>query len=89
MIIMNWGTRNKRISETLKGRKRPSEIFAKLRRPIEAVNPINGIIIYTFSSISEAERSGFSRTAIKACCQNKYWNKKGKNIYRDLIWRYA
>lgn len=84
----NWGTRNKRIADALKGRKRPSEIFEKLRRPIEAVNE-DGTIVYTFVSISEAERNGFSRTAIKACVNNRYWNNKGKNIYKDLIWRYA
>lgn len=84
----NYGTRNKRVSESLKGRKRPPEIFETLRRPIEAVNE-DGTIVYSFISISEAERNGFSRTAIKACVRNKYWNKKGKNIYKDLIWRYA
>lgn len=84
----NWGTRNKRVSETLKGRKRPTEIFEKLRRPIEAISE-NGAIVYKFVSIAEAERNGFSRTAIKACVKNRYWNNKGKNIYKDLIWRYA
>ena len=84
----NWGTRNKRIADALKGRKRPLEIFEKLRRPIEAVSE-NGTIVYKFVSISEAERNGFSRTAIKACVNNRYWNNKGKNIYKDLIWRYA
>lgn len=84
----NYGTRNERISASLKGRKRPSEIFEKLRRPIEAVSE-DGTIVYRFVSISEAERNGFSRTAIKACVNNRYWNNKGKNIYKDLIWRYA
>lgn len=84
----NWGTRNKRIADALKGRKRPLEIFEKLRRPIEAVSE-NGTIVYRFVSISEAVRNGFSRTAIKACVNNRYWNNKGKNIYKDLIWRYA
>lgn len=85
----NYGTRNKKVAETLAGRKRPPEIFEKLRRPIEAVSPEDGAIVYSFTSISEAERNGFSRTAIKACVKNRYWNNKGKNIYKDLIWRYA
>lgn len=84
----NYGTRNERISASLRGRKRPSEIFEKISKPIEAVNE-DGEIIYSFISISEADRNGFSKTAIRACCKNKYWNKKGNNFYRGLIWRYA
>lgn len=72
---LNYGTHNKKISETLKGRR---------IKPVVAVvakNIMNGNIMH-FDSISDAERKGFCHSNIIACCKGR------RSKYKGYYWTY-
>lgn len=74
----NWGTRNKRMGEKLKGntnsRFKPKMVGAYK----------DGKLVMTFPSTREAQRNGFNATAICFCCNGK---KKYKT-HKGYEWRY-
>lgn len=87
-----------KVSAALKGRKQSPEHIAKKAaaltnhpkrsKTVQALDKITGEVVMEFPSIMEAQRQGFSRSHISACCRNCYSTHKG-NIYKGLIWRYA
>lgn len=70
----NWGTRNKRISNTkINGKKSKSVIAIK----------DNSIVIY-YPSTREAGRNGFQQSHIGKCCRGEHQTHKGyKWMYLD------
>lgn len=83
----NYGTRNERMSKSLKGHIVPKDTIMKLRnssRNKKIVQyDLNNNIIATFISISSATRAGFSNKHIIDCCKGR------KEIYKGFRWRYA
>ena len=78
----NYGTRNRRVSESLTN-------YNSKSKPIQQTDAKTGEIVAVYPSIREAERVGnFDSGAVSACCQNKYM-RKGNNIYKKYLWRYA
>lgn len=52
-------------------------------KPVEAINPETGQIVYRFDSTASAGRAGFSPGAISNCCNGKAKTSRG------LYWRYV
>lgn len=48
---------------------------------------LNGELIMSFPSASEAQRQGFNKGNISACCRNCF-HREGNNIYKGYEWRY-
>ena len=68
---INYGTRNKKISEKLKGKKHSEEHIKKLSKPVFSVNKESGLIMW-WESIREAERcTGINKGNITRCCKGK------------------
>ena len=77
----NYGTRNQRVAEKLRGRKQSEEHIkkraekytnnSKLSKPVIAIHKINGLIL-EFSSTHEASRqTGINQGNIVSCCNGK------------------
>lgn len=47
----------------------------------------NGELIMIFPSVGEADRNGFKKSNVSACCRNCF-NKEGNNKYKGFEWRY-
>ena len=85
----NWGTRNKRSADALRGRKRPYVAAAKrgkyntkCSKAVQALDK-NGNVVMEFPSAAEAERQyGFSQGNISQCCNGKL------KSYKGYIWRF-
>lgn len=74
----NYGTRNEKISEALKGRKKSPEYLRKRSKPVTAFNPVTGQIVGEFPSATIAERAyGFSQRRISECCTGKHYTHRG------------
>ena len=78
---INYGTRNKRSAEKLKGKKHSEETIKKiaekmtnnpkLSKPVYSVDKESGLIMW-WQSASEAERcTGINKSSITQCCQGK------------------
>lgn len=72
----NWGTRNKRIADSMLNGKRS--------KAVQAIDPKTGQVVLEFPSTAEAQRKGFDSRHISACCRGE---KKYKS-HKGLIWRY-
>ena len=84
---INYGTRNKKAGEKLRGRKHSEEhnrkIAEKLSKPIYGINKVNGLIV-EFPSTQEAERiTGIDHSSIAKCCKGKLKSAGG------FYWMYA
>ena len=84
---VNYGTRNKRIAEKIRGRKLSEEhkkkIGKKNSKPVFSVDKKSGLIMW-WQSIMEAERcTGINQGHICACCNGKRKSAGGH------IWFYA
>ena len=78
----NWGTRNKRVSETRTN-------LPGISKKVEQIDKTTGEVICVYPSLREAERVGhFDTGAVSACCRNKYM-RNGNNIYKNFVWKYA
>ena len=66
---VNWGTRNKRAADSQS-------------KPVEAIDPKTGQVVFEFSSTQEAQRKGFSQRHVSACCLGNRKHHKG------YMWRY-
>lgn len=77
----NYGTRNKRMAEKLRGRKQTEEHIKKNSKPVFSVNKESGLIMW-WQSAKEAERqTGIAQASINRCCRGKqksaggyYWH---------------
>ena len=89
----NYGTRNQRVAEKMRGRKLSEEHKKKvaekntnnpkLSKPVIAIHKINGLIL-KFPSVREAGRSiGIPYQSIYKCCKGKYKSAGG------FVWHYA
>ena len=93
----NYGTRNERIAENLKGIKRSEETKRKMSERKKGIfnNPLKskavvaidneGNVVYEFVSTADAGRNGFKQPNVSACC-NKYFNREGNNYYKGYRW---
>lgn len=83
---INYGTRNKRVSDKMKGRTIPKELVEKIKKITSKQvyqYSLDGKIINVYPSAHEASRqTNFSRGNISACCLGL---KKTTNGY---IWSY-
>ena len=73
---INYGTRNERVAEKLKGMKHTEEEKNKISeansKPVLKIDPISNEIVAEFPSIIEVERQlGFSHSIISLCCNGK------------------
>lgn len=81
-----------KMSEVQKGENNPmygrtGENNPKSKTVIQ-INPNTNEVINTYSGIREASRqTGFSNSAISACCNNKF-NRHGNNIYMGFKWMF-
>ena len=82
----------KKMSEANKGENNP--MYGKTgennpkSKTVAQINPNTNEIINTYSGTREASRqTGFSQSAISACCSNKY-GKPGNNIYKGFKWMF-
>lgn len=67
----NWGTAIERMA-------------ASQSKPVMAVDPKTGQVVREFSSASEAQRNGFDKRHISACCRGK----KSYITHHGFVWRY-
>ena len=80
---VNYGTRNKKVAEKLKGRKFSEETIKKISKPVFSVDKESGLIMW-WQSAHEAERqTGIAQASICACCIGKRKSAGGH------IWFYA
>ncbi|WAX12460.1 DNA endonuclease [Enterococcus phage EC55P1] len=70
----SYGTGNERRSKKL--------MNGKLSKPVVAMDPHSGKVIYSFESLREAGRSGFDPPNISSCCRGKLRTHGG------FIWKY-
>ena len=71
----NWGTRNAKVAAALVNHPQKS-------KPVEAIDKLNGRVVFVFPSTREAGRQGFNRSHIFKCCNGERKSHKG------FIWRY-
>lgn len=76
----NFGTRNERASNVLKGRNINNPNFSKCVGAFK-----DGVLQMVFPSIREAQRQGYDRSNVISCCKGKYWNN---NTYKGFQWQY-
>ncbi len=90
----------KNISESHKGKKQSKETKTKrsnsmkgknLNNPkyskqVDQIDPISGEVVRHYESTMECERNGFCHTAVRMCCNNKYYKS---NIYKNYIWKWS
>lgn len=90
---INWGTRNARVAEALRGRKRPDisaakrgkhypKVAAAKSKAVQALNPKTLEVVYEFSSTSEAGRQGFNQGHVAACCRGE------RKTHKGLLWQF-
>lgn len=80
----------RKMSEAMKGEKNPikrPEVFKKMfenmpKKPVEAIDPETGEVVFRFDSTQSAERAGFDHGAVSKCC-NGIWR-----TYKGYIWRF-
>lgn len=78
----NYGSRNKKIAASMTN----NPAFSK---PVEASKyPDFREIELRFLSAAEAERNGYNKGGVAACCRGCF-NYEGNNKYKNLYWRYA
>lgn len=82
----NWGKHNAKLSVAHRGKPKPKVAAAltngKTSKGIEAVDPITKLVVYTFPSLSEAERQGFHKGCISECCNGE------REFHQGLLWRF-
>lgn len=79
----NYGTRNKRAAEKLRGKKQSEESIKKRSKPVFSIDKESGLIMY-WESITEAERcTGIANSGICACLKGK------RKSAGNHIWFYA
>lgn len=78
----NYGSRNSRISKTMKNNPNISKALSKQVGAFK-----NGELVMTFQSTMEAERNGFKNSVVSRCCRNCY-SREGNNVYKGFEWRY-
>ena len=81
----NWGSRNTKIGKSLSKAKKG--IIPKANPPKQVGAYKDGKLVMTFQSTREAERNGFNRGNVAACCRNCF-NRPGNNKYKGFEWRY-
>ena len=79
--VPNTQHANDRIRETTKKRWHEGELDF-LKKPVIAYDKVTGAFCARFSCIGDAERSGYTRTHIAACCKGK------RKTHKGLIWKY-
>lgn len=87
-----------KVSAAHKGMKQSEEHKAKLSaaqknnpkksKVVQALNKVTGEVVYEFPSTQEAQRQGFTASAVSRCCRNCFI-RPGNNVYKGFIWRYA
>lgn len=90
---INWGTGIQRGADKKRGVPNPKsaekrrgvpnpKVAEKLSKQVAAYNK-DGVLVMMFPSTAEAQRQGFNKGAVAACCRGKLKSHKG------FIWRYA
>lgn len=74
----NFGTRNIRISKSMTNNTKISKYVGAFK---------DGKLVMTFPSTNEANRQGFNKGNVAACCRNCYL-REGNNVYKGFEWRY-
>lgn len=69
----NFGTRSKRVADSL--------LNGKQAKPVQAINPSTGVVVREFPSAMEAQRNGFNQGSIWSCCHGK------QRTHHGYIWR--
>lgn len=54
-------------------------------KPVEAVDPETGLLVYFFESATSADEFGFNHRNISACCNRK----TGYKTHKGYIWRFV
>lgn len=75
---INYGTRNSRARKSLTNNPKTSKQVGAFK---------DGELVITFPSAREAERQGFNKGNVSACCRNCYM-REGNNLYKGYEWRY-
>ena len=81
----NYGTRNQRVGEKLKGRKNSEEHNKKIaeskKKPVYSINKKSGLITYWESATDAGRVLGINSSHISSCCKGKqkscggyYWH---------------
>lgn len=81
----NWGTRNERMRNSLKGRvisditrKKLSEVQKNDKNKSKPVGQFNnGVLLKSYPSIAEVGRNGFCRHSVSKCCNGLYRQHRG------------
>ena len=72
---VNYGTRNKKVAEKLKGKKHSEEhnkkIGKKLSKPVFSVDKESGLIMWWESAMEASRQTGISQGNISNCCKGK------------------
>ena len=74
---INWGSGIERRAKAILNGKNSKSVGAFK----------NGELVMTFPSIREADRNGFNKGCVSACCRN-FFNREGNNVYKGYSWKY-
>lgn len=58
------------------------EYTKSLRKPLDQISPIDGEVVKTWVSATEAEEFGYQRSKIQSCCRGE------RKTHRGYIWKY-
>lgn len=75
---VNWGSGIERCSKAKTNNPKRSKQVGAYK---------NGELVMTFPSVGEADRNGFNKSNVAACCRNCF-NREGNNVYKGYEWRY-
>ena len=83
----NYGTRNQKAGEKLKGRKFSEETIKKMaeskKKPVYSINKKSGLITYWESATDAGRLLGIDSSHISSCCKGKQKSSGG------YYWHYA
>ena len=80
---LNYGTRNKKVAEKLRGRKQTEEHIKKRSKPVFSVDKESGLIMWWASARDAERQTGINNSNIIQCCKGKIKSAGGH------VWFYA
>lgn len=87
----NYGNRNKKISSGLKGATKgvPRPYVSEFLSKRVGQYRLDGSLVKIWKSAMECSRNNLNQSVICNCCNHKYYTKKGDNVYKGYVWKYA
>lgn len=78
---VNYGTSRERMSEKLRGKKRP-DVAERFSQKVLQLT-LDGALVHVWPSAQEASRNGFNQGHISECCRGE------RNKHKGFIWKHT